>query len=136
MTDSEKVLEVKKQEVPLEEGTELTRDRRTFVPRTDIYETENALVLTMDIPGANKDDIDITLEKNVLIVHALVEPQAPEGYALAMQEYEVGDFQRSFRLSNEINQDKIEADYSNGVLRLTLPKAEAAKAKKISIATK
>jgi len=53
-----------------------------------------------------------------------------------MHEYEVGDFQRSFRLSNEINQDKIEADYSNGVLRLTLPKAEAAKAKKISVATK
>jgi HSP20 family protein len=136
MTDSEKVLDADKQEVTLEEGTELTRDRRTFLPRTDIYETKDALVLVMDIPGANKDDIDITLEKNVLTVHALVEPHAPEGYALALQEYEVGDYQRSFRLSNEINQDKIEANYSNGVLRLTLPKAEAAKAKKISISTK
>ncbi len=136
MADSEKVLDADKQEVTLEEGTELTRDRRTFLPRTDIYETKDALVLVMDIPGANKDDIDITLEKNVLTVHALVDPQVLDGYALALQEYEVGDYQRSFRLSNEINQDKIEADYSNGVLRLTLPKAEAAKTKKISISSK
>ncbi len=133
MTDSEKVLDVEKQEVALEEGTELTRDRRTFLPRTDIFETAESLTLLMDIPGARESDIDIVLEKNVLTVHALVEPEVPEGYALALQEYEIGDYQRSFRLSNEINQDKIEASYKDGVLRLTLPKAEAAKAKKISV---
>jgi HSP20 family molecular chaperone IbpA len=133
MTDSDKVLDAEKQEVALEEGTELTRDRRTFLPRTDIYETADGLTILMDIPGAKETDIDILLEKNVLTVHALVEPEFPEGYALALQEYEVGDYQRSFRLSNEINQDKIEASYSHGVLRLNLPKAEAAKAKKISV---
>ncbi|MFZ5808313.1 MAG: Hsp20/alpha crystallin family protein [Chloroflexota bacterium] len=133
MTDSDKVLDAEKQEVALEEGTELTRDRRTFLPRTDIYETADGLTILMDIPGAKETDIDILLEKNVLTVHALVEPEFPQGYALALQEYEVGDYQRSFRLSNEINQDKIEASYSHGVLRLNLPKAEAAKAKKISV---
>lgn len=133
MTDSENVLDAEKQEVALEEGTELTRDRRTFIPRTDIYETADSLTLLMDIPGAKESDIEIVLEKNVLTVHALVEPEVPEGYALALQEYEIGDYQRSFRLSNEINQEKIEASYKDGVLRLTLPKAEAAKAKKISV---
>lgn len=133
MTDSENVLDAEKQEVALEEGTELTRDRRTFIPRTDIYETADSLTLLMDIPGAKESDIEIVLEKNVLTVHALVEPEVLEGYALALQEYEIGDYQRSFRLSNEINQEKIEASYKDGVLRLTLPKAEAAKAKKISV---
>ncbi len=133
MSDSEKTLDAEKQQVALSEGTELTRDRITFLPRSDIYETNDALVLLMDIPGAREEDIDITLEKNILTVNALVDPKEPENYALALQEYEVGDYQRSFRLSNEIDQDRIEASYQHGVLRLVLPKAEAAKAKKIAI---
>lgn len=96
MAESEKALDVEKQEVALSEGTELTRDRVTFLPRSDIYETNDALVLLMDIPGAKEADIDITLEKNILTVHALVDPKEPENYALALQEYEVGDYQRSF----------------------------------------
>jgi len=133
MTDKEKTLEAEKHEVALAEGTELTHDRRAFIPRSDIYETQDHLVVVMDIPGAVEQEIDIILEKNVLTVHATVEQEEHKGHALTLQEYEVGDFQRSFRISNEINQDKIEAIYKDGVLRLNLPKAEAAKAKKISI---
>lgn len=136
MSVSEKTLDVAKEEVALSEGTELTRDRCAFIPRADIIETKDNLVVSLDIPGAEEDGIDIDLDKNILTVHALVEPSVPEGYVLALQEYEIGDYQRSFRLSNEINQDKIEASYRDGVLRLVLPKAEAAKAKKITVKTK
>lgn len=135
MADGEKALQVEKEEAALEEGTEWAQDRRVFIPRADIYETNDQIVLAVDLPGAREEQIDITLEKNVLTLHAYVNPEELEGYSLILTEYEVGDYQRSFKLPDEVNQDKIEATYSEGVLRLFLPKAEAAKAKKITIKT-
>ena len=73
------------------------------------------------------------LEKNILTINGYVESEAPQNYSLAYAEYEVGDYERSFTLSNQINQDKIEATVRNGVLRLRLPKAGPAKARKIVV---
>lgn len=133
MTEAEKTLEVQKEEAALEEGTEWTRDRTTFIPRADIYETEEQIVVVVDTPGAVEDQIDVTLEKDILTINALIEPEEYEGYSLSYAEYEVGDYKRSFKISSEINRDHIEASYKDGVLRLYLPKAEEVKAKKISI---
>jgi HSP20 family protein len=133
MADADKALQVDKEEVALEEGTEWAQDRRIFIPRADIYETADHIVVAVDIPGCQEDQIDITLEKNVLTLRASVEANGLVGYSLILAEYEVGDYQRSFKLSNEVNQEKIEATYKEGVLRLFLAKAEAAKAKKIMI---
>lgn len=135
MSDQEKSLEVQKEEVALEEGAEWARDRRVFLPRSDIYETSDHIMAVVDIPGAKEEDIHVTLEKNVLTINAYVEADHMEGYSLAYAEYEVGDYQRSFRLPDEIDRDKIEATYRDGVLRLRLPKAGGAKMRKIAIHT-
>lgn len=136
MADESKELqahEAHKQEVQKANGAERTRSRRAYVPRVDIYETDNDIVLLADMPGVNENSIDINLEKNVLSINGSVEPDEPDNYGLAYGEYEMGDYQRSFTLSNEIDQDKIEATVKNGVLRLCLPKAGPAQTKKIAI---
>lgn len=132
MTTKTKAIENKKEAVALDDSKR-TRDCRCFVPRSDIYETEDQIVVVMDMPGVQKDNIEISLEKNVLTVNGYAVADNPEGFALARAEYEVGDYERSFRISNRIEQDKIEADYKHGVLRLTLPKAEEAKARKVAV---
>ena len=133
MAEKDQSLLVEKEEAALDEGTEWAQDRRIFIPRADIYEAGDQIVVVVDLPGAREDQIDITLEKNVLTLHAAVDPQPMVGYSLSFAEYEIGDYQRSFKLSDEVDQNKIEATFSDGVLRMYLPKAEAAKAKKIMI---
>jgi HSP20 family protein len=126
-----KELEIQKQEVVSPE--ERTRDRRAFIPHTDIYETDDQIVVVADIPGAGEENIDITLEKNILSINAYIEPEEYEDYSLALAEYEIGDYQRTFRLSDEIDTDNINATVKDGVLRLYLPKAAKAMTKKISV---
>jgi HSP20 family molecular chaperone IbpA len=128
-----KSLEIEKQEATLPEGAERTRPQACFVPRADIYEDEQQLVIVADVPGVNESQVDITLEKNILTINAYVEQPAFEGYALAFAEYEVGDYQRSFKLSDEIYREKIQASVKDGLLTITLPKAAAATARKISV---
>lgn len=124
--------ESEKQEIA-EGDAERTRARRCFVPRTDIYELGGDITVLVDMPGVDEKSVDITLEKNVLTINGYVEPVYPENYRVAYAEYDVGDYQRSFRLSDEIDRDKIEAMVKDGVLRLRLPKADTAKARKIAV---
>lgn len=115
------VQETQKQEI-VEEGPERTRSRLAFTPRTDIYETGESIILIADMPGVGEDSVEITLEKNVLSINGFVSEDQPEGYAQTYAEYRVGDYYRRFTLSNEIDQNNIEATVHDGVLQLTLPK--------------
>ena len=126
------VQEAQKQELA-ENGAERTRARMAFVPRVDIYETGDEIVLVADMPGVDEKSVDITLEKNVLTINGYVEPEYPEDYCLCCAEYEVGDYQRSFTLSDKIDQERIEAAVKDGVLRLHLSKAGPARARKITV---
>lgn len=126
-------LQVEKEEIDNAEDTERTRDQACFLPRADIYEMDDQIVIVADMPGADKNSIDVTLEKNIITINAAVDPVIPQGYALQAAEYEVGDYHRTFRLSNEIDRSKIEAVVKDGVLRLYLTKAAEAKARKISV---
>ncbi len=116
--------ENQKQEIVEQNETERTRDSRLYVPRVDIYESEDAIHLIADIPGADENSIDITLEKNVLTIDAEVHAEKPEDYSLTYAEYGIGSFRRKFNLSNEIDQEKIVAEVKDGVLKLKLPKSE------------
>ena len=132
MAENTKEMELQEQE-PVQEETERTRECRCFVPRTDIYEVEDEIILALDMPGINENAFEITLEKNILNVKGYAQIEDPDEYSLTLAEYETGDYERSFRVSDEIAKDKIEAVYKDGVLRLTLPKAEQAKARKIAV---
>ena len=132
MTADTKEMELQEQEL-VQTETERTRECRCFVPRADIYEAGDEIILALDMPGINENAFEITLEKNILIVKGYAQVEEPDEYSLTLAEYETGDYERSFRVSDAIAKDKIEAVYQNGVLRLTLPKAEQAKAQKIAV---
>lgn len=107
--------------------------RKVFSPRTDIYESAENLILLADMPGVKQENIDITLEQNILTINARVEAQQYPGYSLVHAEYSSGDFRRVFALSNEIDRDGIQATVRNGVLRLVLPKSKGAVPRKIAV---
>ena len=132
MTNQEKAMEVQEQEMVPEE-TERTRECRCFVPHADIYELGENIHVVLDMPGINENAVEITLEKNILNVKGFSQIEEHDHFSLIRTEYEVGDYERSFRISDAIDQSKIEAAYKNGVLMLTLPKAEEAKARKIAV---
>lgn len=113
--------------------TEKIRNVKIFVPRVDIYETRDALFLIADMPGVDDKSVDVELEKNILTISGRVENGRVKDYNLVFSEYEVGDYERTFTLSNEIDREKIRATVKQGVLRLELPKAEKVKPKKIAI---
>ena len=127
--------ELQKQEALHPVKTERTKIRKVFVPAVDIYETKDTIVLIADLPGTDEKSVNVTLEKNVLTVTGEVEPEEHQGYSVSYAEYETGDYQRSFTISDEIDQDKVEARVKNGTLRVTLHKSEKAKIKKIPILT-
>src|SRR5687767_12066198 len=122
-----------KQEVTSPDGVERTRSGRVYLPAVDIYETDQDVVLVADMPGVDENSVDVSLEKNVLTIYGRVEPQIPAGHTLAYSEYRIGDYQRSFTMSNSIDWNRIEGVVKNGVLRLTLPKAGPATTKRIEV---
>ena len=111
---------------------ESTRDVPVFVPAVDIYESENALTLLADMPGVGIDKIDIDLDSEQLTIRGTVTPQEEKGKVI-YKEFTYGDYYRQFTLSSDIDRAKIQASMKDGVLKLVLPKAEAAKPRKITV---
>ncbi|PKL30175.1 MAG: heat-shock protein Hsp20, partial [Spirochaetae bacterium HGW-Spirochaetae-10] len=98
--------------------------RQLYTPAVDIFENETSFILYADVPGADEQSVDITLEKDVLTINAKVNEEIPTGSKLRYAEYGVGDYRRSFTLGDRIDRDKIEATVKNGVLKLVLPRIE------------
>lgn len=126
-------MEIQKEEVTAPEGSERTRECACFVPRADIYEADDQIVIVADVPGTSENSVDITLEKNILTINAYVEIDEKPGYALTYSEYEIGDYQRSFKLSDEIDRERIAATIHDGVLRVYLPKSTESRTRKINV---
>jgi HSP20 family molecular chaperone IbpA len=122
-----------RQKRELDKKQELTEPARTFVPTTDIFETESALTIVLEMPGVGKDNVDISIEDNILTVQGRLDFAKYEGLQPVYTEYNIGHYRRRFSLSNKIDQDRISADMTDGVLTLVVPKAEEAKPKRISI---
>jgi len=118
------------------EGAERTRTRRVYVPRSDIYETDDGLVLLVELPGVRPQDVEVMLEKDVLTIRGRSRDFAPEGFSPVYFEYQPGDFERTFTLSDEIDSGRIEAQMGDGVLRLLLPKVGPAETKRIQVGTR
>jgi len=125
--------EIQKKSVANPVETERIRNRKVYAPKVDIYETKDATVVIADMPGVDEKSVDVTLEKNILSITGTVNPDVYPTHSMAHAEYDVGDYQRAFTISDEVEREKIEASVKQGILRLILPKAEPVKAKKITI---
>jgi HSP20 family molecular chaperone IbpA len=106
---------------------------RFFTPDVDIFENEREITLLADMPGVAGEDIEIDLREGVLTVSGEVKPFENSDESDIMIEFEIGKYYRQFTLSETIDQTKIEAHASDGVLRLSLPKAAAAVPRKIKV---
>jgi HSP20 family protein len=108
--------------------------RSTNVPAVDVRETESAYLMEVDIPGLTEKDIEVKLDNSLLTVSSKKEESKEEkknGYL--MRERRSASFSRSFVLPEEVDREKIGAEFSNGVLHLTFPKVPAAKPKTIEV---
>lgn len=129
MTEQELKPQVK-EEAPTK--GERVRPGRVFLPAVDIFETPQALVLVADMPGVSGDGVILDLKENLLTIHGQVSPP-PGEETLLSREYAIGDYYREFQVGELIDKEKIEATVKNGVLTLTLPKAEKAKPRRIEV---
>jgi HSP20 family molecular chaperone IbpA len=129
----------KSQELSVQQKKELaskeekTVPARYYVPSTDVYETDDALTLVMEVPGVEKKDVTVQLENDVLRVEGRIDFSKYEGLEPVYAEYNVGHFARGFTLSDRIDQEGISAELADGVLKLTLKKAKAALPRRIEI---
>jgi HSP20 family molecular chaperone IbpA len=127
------------QELQVQEKREVERQQestvpaRAFLPPTDIFESEDALTIVMEMPGVDREDIAVNVENGVLNVEGRLDFSKYEGMQPVYTEYNVGHYRRSFSLSSKIDQDRISAQMQDGVLTLLLPKSEEAKPRRISV---
>ncbi|MFN4918030.1 MAG: Hsp20/alpha crystallin family protein [Planctomyces sp.] len=105
-----------------------------FQPQMDIYETDDGLVLYADLPGVTLDGLELQVQDKKLTLFGRVRQPADEIVQILHQEYQIGHFFRSFILSDDVDHDRIEARLTNGVLRVSLPRAERAKPRRIEVA--
>jgi len=130
MTQQELQVQQKRE---VEKKQERTVPARTYLPTTDIFETEQELTVVMEMPGVDRQNVEVTVENNVLSVSGRIDFSKYEGLQPVYTEYNVGHYARSFELSSKIDQGKITADLKDGVMTLVLPKAEEAKPRKIKV---
>lgn len=127
------------QELSVREKRELTTKGektvpgRFYVPYADIYETDEALMIVMEMPGVNREAVDVALENNVLRVEGKIDFSNYDGLEPVYTEYNVGHYARSFVLSDTVDREHIAANLEDGVLLLTLPKAASARARRIAV---
>lgn len=122
---------VKQESAP---SAEHTRPGRTYAPNVEIRETDEAIWLWADLPGVDESSVDVKLEDEVLRIRGDVHPDDYADLTPVHTEFNVGGFERTFRLGTAIDSAHIEARMRNGVLQLQLPKAEDARPRRIPIA--
>jgi len=117
-----------------EQGQTVRRqdEERRFQPATDIIETTDAVVLRLDMPGVPKENVDLTVDKDTLTIVGKARPE-DAGEAVYRETY-IGDYQRQFSLTTDVDSGKITATMTHGVLTVKIPKAEQMKPRRIKIA--
>jgi len=133
MTESESKALKAKEKTEVVSGAEETKPGPIFTPAVDIFETDNELILLADLPGVMAKDLTIDLREGVLALSTQMVVEEATSEVGILKEYQTGNYYRKFNLSDVIDQSRIEAQLKDGVLRLTLPKVEAAAPRKIEV---
>ena len=131
MSGAQELAVREKQELAKKE--EKTIPGRYFVPTADIFETDDALTVILEMPGVEKKDVSVALEEDILRVEGQIDFSKYHGMEPVYTEYNVGHYTRGFTLSGKIDRDGISAQLDNGVLTLTLPKAKEAMPRRIAV---
>lgn len=113
--------------------SERTEEKRLFVPLTDIYETDDAINMTVSMPGVDDNSVEVTVKDEIISIYGRVAGQKPSGMKLIYSEYVVGDYQRSFVLDDGIDKEKITASVKDGELHVMLPKTAKARTRVIPV---
>jgi len=130
MEEKEMVRQEKKE---MKKAGEEMRPGPVFIPAVDILENQNEIMILADMPGVDGKDVDIDLREDVLTLRGSVSPVGDEKEVSVYREFNWGDYFRQFTLAEVIDQEKISAKMDDGVLRLTLPKKEKVKPKRIQV---
>jgi HSP20 family molecular chaperone IbpA len=130
MEEKEMVRQEKKE---MKKAGEEMRPGPVFIPAVDILENQNEIMILADMPGVDGKDVDIDLREDVLTLRGSVSPVGDEKEVSVYREFNWGDYFRQFTLTEVIDQEKISAKMDDGVLRLTLPKKEKVKPKRIQV---
>jgi len=109
------------------------RNVKTYAPAVDILETANNILVIADMPGVDERSVDVTLEKNLLTIHGMIDSTTHDDLEPGFSEYGVGDYQRAFSITDEIDRNNIRATVKDGVLKLVLPKSDRIKTRKIEV---
>lgn len=117
----------------VETKQESTVPARVFLPVTDIFETEQALTVILEMPGVARESLDVSVESDILTIAGRIDFSKYEGLQPVYTEYNIGNYSRSFQISSTIDQSGISATIADGVMTLVLPKAEKAKPRKIKV---
>jgi HSP20 family protein len=117
----------------LEKKQESTIPAREFLPTADIYEDEDALSVVLEMPGVDKSHVEVSIEDGLLKVAGRLDFSKYQDLQPLYTEYNIGNYSRSFSLSDKIDQSKIAAEMKDGVLSLKLPKAKQAKPRTVQI---
>lgn len=118
---------------PTPPGTPAPGEPMVFTPPIDIFETDDGLVLHADLPGVTVETLELQVQDNKLTLFGKVSPAVPDGAQLIHQEYHVGNFLRSFILSDEVDHERITARMNQGVLEVFLPKAARTEPRRIQV---
>jgi HSP20 family protein len=117
----------------VEKKQETTIPARLFLPTADIFETDRALTVVLEMPGVTKDNVDVSVDDGILKIAGKIDFSKYEGLRPVYTEYNIGHYSRSFQLSSAIDQAKISAEMRDGVLAVVLPKSEQAQPRRISV---
>ena len=131
MTSSQELAVREKRELAAK--GEKTIPGRFYVPYTDLYETDDALTVLMEMPGVDRKDIEVALENDTLRVEGRIDFSKYKAMEPVYTEYNIGHYARSFALSSKVARDQISAELEDGVLTLTLPKVAEARPRRITI---
>jgi HSP20 family molecular chaperone IbpA len=115
------------------ERMEGSAERPYYSPLVDIYEEDDVLFLVTDMPGVGAAGVEVTCQDGVLTLNGRIEPRTTPGTQLLYEEYVPGDYHRCFRVSDDVDLDRISAKISNGVLTVTMPKSERVRKRRIQV---
>jgi len=118
---------------PEQAGFEQQQQQHFVVPPVDVFENDASITLLADLPGVPRENLNLRVDGDALVIEAIAATSGPENMELVYGEAQVPAFRRQFTLSRELDASRIDAQLRDGVLRLTIPKAEEAKPRRIQV---